>query len=228
MSTLGPPLRPGIPAVVLLLVFAGGCSAAADDLVDRLERVSDHPLSPLFVVLIFVAGGFVAAPLTVVMVPTILIYGPILGSLWTVIGATLSGGLFFWLGSRGATLFPRLRPNDGDRSRIGRLIERNGILAVAIARNLPLGPYSVVNLALGATPITLPRFVIGNLLGLLPWIALHALSGAEIRTLLTNPEPAVWVRLAFIVAVIVALAVATSRLTAGEDAEEPATEEINE
>jgi uncharacterized membrane protein YdjX (TVP38/TMEM64 family) len=205
--------RPGAPSiaiVVIVLMLAPGCSVADNDLVVWLERVADHPLAPVAVVALFVASGFVAAPLTVVMVPTILVYGPGAGSLWTAVGATIAGGLFFWLGSRGAGFVGRLRPRSVDRSRLGRLVERNGIIAVAVARNLPLGPYPVVNLALGATPVTLPQFLIGNLLGLAPWIALYSLSGAEIRTLFADPEPGVWIRLSLILAVIAGLTAAAS------------------
>jgi uncharacterized membrane protein YdjX (TVP38/TMEM64 family) len=210
-------LRVPSPATSRVWVLAAGaaglagCSEAGGDLVVWLEASADHPLAPLGVIAVFIASGFVAAPLSVVMIPTMVVFGPLEGSLWTAVGATLSGGLFFWLGSRGARLAGRLRRRDADRSRLATLLGRNGVAAVVIARNLPLGPYPVVNLALGATAIRLPQFLVGNLIGLAPWIGLYASTGAEARTLLTSPSPETWWRLAAVVALLVAAGALGSR-----------------
>jgi uncharacterized membrane protein YdjX (TVP38/TMEM64 family) len=201
-----------LAVVVAALVVASGCSGAADELVGWLESVADHPLAPLIVVAIFIASGFVAAPLSLIMIPTIVVYGPVFGSLWTAIGATLGGALFFWFGSKGGTLVGRLRKASADRSTIGHLVERNGVVAVAIARNLPLGPYPVVNFALGATPISMPQFLIGNLIGLLPWIAVYALTGAELRALLTDPSPDTLLRFGLTIAAVILIVAAASHL----------------
>jgi phospholipase D1/2 len=201
--------------VVILLAMISGCSSGADELVGWLETAADHPLSPLLVIGVFIASGFVAAPLSVVMIPTIVIYGPVFGSLWTVIGASLAGGLFFWLGSRGADLADRFRGKTADRSRIGDLMERNGIVAVAIARNLPLGPYPLVNLALGASPVSLPQFLVGNAIGLTPWILVYAITGSEVKALLSNPSPEAWMRLGLTLVVVVFVAILVSRRIGG-------------
>jgi uncharacterized membrane protein YdjX (TVP38/TMEM64 family) len=142
----------------------------------------------LIVVAVFVASGFVAAPLSAVMMPTMVLFGPIEGSLWTIVGATASAALFFHLGAGGSAFAERFgaRLPVGDRMR--RFLESNGIVAVAVARNLPLAPYPLVNLALGASPVTFRHFMIGNSIGLLPWVALYAVAGAQILNLLAAPR----------------------------------------
>jgi uncharacterized membrane protein YdjX (TVP38/TMEM64 family) len=206
--------------VVALMLAATGCSDSTDRLVAWLEAAAEHPLSPLIVIAVFVASGFVAAPLSLIMVPTIVVYGPYLGSLWTVVGASLAGALFFWLGSRGADLAARFGRAKTDRRGLSKLVERNGVAAVAIARNLPLGPYPVVNLALGASPITLPQFLAGNLIGLTPWIAVYAITGAELRTLLSEPTPEAWLRLALTLVAVAALVAVVSAVVASRRSSE--------
>ncbi len=197
--------------LAVALIPAVGCSNFGSGLVRWIETTADHPLAPFGVIAVFVLSGFVGAPLSLVMIPTIIVYGPALGTLWTVIGATLGGVLFFWLGARGGSVLKRLNSGPDASSRLGRLLESNGIVAVAVARNLPLGPYPVVNLALGASPVRLPQFVIGNLIGLAPWIALYAVTGAEARALIADPSPETWVRAAAVLAVVVVVSLLVSR-----------------
>jgi len=194
--------------IAALLSLCSGCSQASTELVGWLEAAAGHPLAPLAVIAVFLASGFVAAPLSLVMIPTIVVYGPVTGSLWTAIGATLAGALFFWFGSRGAALAGRVVRGGVDRSRIGRLVERNGVVAVAVARNLPLGPYPLVNLALGASPVRMPHFLIGNLIGLTPWIVAYAVTGSELRGLLTDPSPGALLRFGLTAVGVVGIAFA--------------------
>jgi uncharacterized membrane protein YdjX (TVP38/TMEM64 family) len=198
-----------------------GCDTAPIDVVGWIESSAGHPLAPFVVIAVFIVSGFVAAPLSLVMIPTIVVFGPLAGSLWTVIGATLSGALFFWLGSRGSALVDRFRNQSSGGTSLGRLVERNGVVAVAIARNLPLGPYPVVNLALGASPIRMSHFLIGNLIGLTPWIVLYAATGSQARQLLENPSPETWMRLGAVFLVLVGLTYVTSRALARRGLTEP-------
>jgi uncharacterized membrane protein YdjX (TVP38/TMEM64 family) len=149
---------------------------------------------------LFVASGFVAAPLSAVMLPTLVIFGPVAGSLWTIIGATLSATLFFQLGATGSAVMRRFAGRFSGHRKLNRFLEEDGILAVAIARNLPLAPYPVVNLALGASPVRFDHFLIGNSIGLLPWILLYAAAGSQLRRLLAEPslDSALWTVLGFL------------------------------
>lgn len=187
LRPVGAPTRARALALVLAAAALSGCGGVPD-FATLMEAGREHPAAPLLVLGIFLASGFVAAPLSAVMVPTLVVFGPVEGSAWTLLGASASAALFFKLGARGSALGKRfgLRiPPDG---RLARLLESNGILAVAAARNLPLGPYPVVNLALGALPLRFADFMIGNTIGLLPWVLLYALTGAELRAAAAAPN----------------------------------------
>jgi uncharacterized membrane protein YdjX (TVP38/TMEM64 family) len=194
----------------LAVVMLNGCAASLEQHLLWLEASRNHPLAPVIVIAVFVMSGFVAAPLSAVMVPTIVVFGPLEGSLWTVVGATASAAIFFHLGATGSTLAGRLGARLPIGDRLGAFLEDNGIVAVAVARNLPLAPYPVVNLALGASPVGFAEFMIGNLIGLLPWVALYALTGAQVLAFLAAPSVAslVWAGLAILCIVGATLAAA--------------------
>lgn len=178
----------------ICIVFAAmaatsGCRGSQETLLTWIEAAQSHPAGPIAVVAAFLASGFVGAPLTLLMVPTIVIFGPFAGSVIILIGATLAGALFFQLGAGGAGLARRVGLPSFDRSRLAPLLERNGIVAVAIVRNVPVAPYPVVNLAFGASTVRLRDFLIGNTIGLMPWIALYALAGEQLRELALDPSP---------------------------------------
>jgi uncharacterized membrane protein YdjX (TVP38/TMEM64 family) len=90
----------------------------------------------------------------------------IIGSL---LGCILSAILLYAIGRQlGRKNVARLA---GKRlNRINRLIARQGVLAVAAVRMVPIAPYSLVNLAAGAVHVPLRDFVYGTLLGMSPGV----------------------------------------------------------
>jgi uncharacterized membrane protein YdjX (TVP38/TMEM64 family)/SAM-dependent methyltransferase len=74
----------------------------------------------------------------------------------------------------------RLRQQFGARlGRVGHLLERRGVLAVAAGRLLP-GPFSELNMAAGLTPLTFWNFAIGTLLGCAPKAAAWSAVGTAL------------------------------------------------
>lgn len=204
--------RPLLAAALGLAVLSTGCAGSGDSLTGWIEAAQGHPLGPLVVLAAFLVSGFVAAPLTLVMLPTIVIYGPLGGGVLTMVGATLAGALFFQLGARGAGLAARLGAADLERGKLAPLLRRNGIVAVAIARNVPVAPYPIVNFAFGASPVRFRDFLIGNTIGLLPWVVLYSLTGDQLRELAADPSPGRLALLALCIAALIALAALVGKL----------------
>jgi phospholipase D1/2 len=74
----------------------------------------------------------------------------------------------------------RLRQQFGARlGRVGRLLERRGVLAVAGGRLLP-GPFSELNMAAGLTPLSFRDFALGTLLGCAPKAAAWSAVGTAL------------------------------------------------
>lgn len=206
-------------AVAIGSVLVGvGCSGRADVIAGWFDAAQGHPFAPLLAITAMVASGFVAAPLTLTMIPTLLLFGPGLGSLWTLTGATISAAVFFQIGSRGAAVAGRLGVPGLLHDRLSRLLEGNGIVAAALARFLPLAPYPVVNLALGASPIRFRDFLVGNLLGLLPWVGLYAVVGERLREAIVAPSLQAGIALLLSAIVIAAATVGAAHVASRLDA----------
>ena len=74
-------------------------------------------------------------------------------------------------------------------NRIRRAITRHGVLAVATVRMVPVAPFTVVNLAAGASRIPFTDYVLGTILGMLPGLVLMSALGYQIFNVLTAPTP---------------------------------------
>jgi phospholipase D1/2 len=147
---------------------------ALDRLIEAGEALREHPWAALAVVLTFVGGGLVVFPLVVLIAVTAIVFGPWLGTLYTLIGATLSAAVTFAIGRHlGRETVRKLggkRLNDVSR----RLGER-GLVAIVFARMLPLGPFSIVNIVAGASHVRWRDFLLGTVIGLVPGVATTSL-----------------------------------------------------
>jgi uncharacterized membrane protein YdjX (TVP38/TMEM64 family) len=149
-----------------------------------------HPAAPLLVLAGYLVGALVLFPITPLLAATALVFGPLPGIAYSMIGA-LSGALLTYgigrlIGSRriGASWLSGPRT-----TRIREHLRRRGLVAVITARMLPVGNFSLINLIAGALPIRLRDFMIGNVIGLLPGVLGLALFTGQLGRTLRNPSP---------------------------------------
>ena len=122
------------------------------------------PAAPAIVLAVFLVGGLLVFPVTLLIAATAATFGPWLGFAYAAAGAAASAVLTYGVGAligRQAledVLGPRL-------NRIRRAITRHGVLAVATVRMVPIAPFTVVNLAAGASRIPFSDYVLGTILG---------------------------------------------------------------
>ena len=86
---------------------------------------------------------------------------------------------------------------------MNRYLKRHGILAMALVRNLPVAPYSLVNLIAGAVSIKLSDFLVGSFIGMLPGITVITLFTDRMLEAIENPN-----MMNIVLAVIVAILLA--------------------
>jgi phospholipase D1/2 len=127
----------------------------------------------------------VAFPVTVLIVATAAIFGPLLGFLYATLGVVTSAVLMYFVGNwLGRDALRRLV---GPRfERICREIDRRGVLAVAAIRVVPMAPFTVINLMAGACSIALADFVAGTLIGMAPGLIAISVLGHQITAVLTS------------------------------------------
>ncbi|HEY8513950.1 MAG TPA: VTT domain-containing protein [Candidatus Binatia bacterium] len=194
------PLEPVLPrrwplyvgaAVVLAIAATWAWTPLRDwfdpaELVGRLTPFARSPYAPPIVVGLFVVGGVLLVPVTLLIVATTAAFGAPLGALYALLGSLASAGAGYALGvSLGRD---RVRSLFGHRlSKIGSRLSRHGVLVMTVVRMLPLAPFAVVNLAAGAAQIRLRDFLAGTALGMLPGIVGAAVFAEQLLRTVRQP-----------------------------------------
>jgi uncharacterized membrane protein YdjX (TVP38/TMEM64 family) len=157
--------------VVLVLLVAAGIAAAvvyrgAFQPEEIKAQIGDYRFAPLLFVAATGFASLVFVPRTLLALAAGLLFGLWWGTLWVMIGSTISAVLGFLLarivngGLFDAGSVPQIAP-------ALKAAEQGGWRIVALIRLLPL-PHSAVNYALGLTRLNLGSYVIGSVLGMLP------------------------------------------------------------
>ncbi|MGE5172141.1 MAG: VTT domain-containing protein [Rudaea sp.] len=193
---------------------------ALDRLVVAGEGLRENAWAPLVVILAFVGAGLVAFPLLVLVAVAALVFGPVLGPLYTIVGATLSAAVTFAIGRRLGRETVRMlagrRVND-----LSRRLAKRGLLAVAFVRMLPIAPFSIVNVVAGASHIRWSDFLVGTIIGLLPGILTMSFFIDRAIAAVRDPGPGTFALLALAAALIVLLAWALRRMLVRRRADAP-------
>ena len=134
----------------------------------------------------FTLLGFVLFPVLVMIAATGVVFGPWLGPLYAMVGCLASGSAGFaigrWAGVR------RVEAVAGPRAiRITRALERNGTLAVFLARKVP-APFTLTNIAIGASRVRYRDFILGTILGMGAIVVALAGFGYQLKEALRDPS----------------------------------------
>ncbi|HYT96035.1 MAG TPA: VTT domain-containing protein, partial [Casimicrobiaceae bacterium] len=184
---------------------------AFDRLVEVGATMRVHPWAPLAVMLIFVVAGLVLFPLSLLIVVMAIVYGPVLGPVYTLTGAALSATVTFWIGRKLGR--ETVRKLAGERvNLLSRALARSGILPVVVVRLLPVAPYSIVNVVAGASHIGWRNFLLGTVIGLAPGVITTSVFIDRTIAAIREPGTGTFALLALLVAAIVALAWALQRV----------------
>ncbi|HWP56484.1 MAG TPA: VTT domain-containing protein [Candidatus Acidoferrales bacterium] len=168
------------------------------------------PSAPLIVVAAYLAAAVTFFPITVLTMVTVFSFGPVAGGAYSMIGWLLSAMLGYFFGrALGQDLLweiagPRLK-------RLEAEARRHGFAAVLIMRLLPLAPFTLVNLFIGASRICFRHFFLGSIVGRTPGLILAALVALQLELALRVPEALRWAGLAGAVLIAAGLAVAARR-----------------
>ncbi len=182
----------GALALIVLLTLAWQFTglkefAHPDHIRDLLEGAEDEPWALGVVLALFVVGGAVAFPVTILILATAAVFGPWWGMLYASAGVAASAGIMFAAGARFGQEVPRrLLGQRWDRLR--DRLQRRGLLAVVVLRVIPVAPFSLINLAAGAGSIRFVDFGLGTLIGMGPGIVAIALMGDRIAKVLADPS----------------------------------------
>jgi uncharacterized membrane protein YdjX (TVP38/TMEM64 family) len=132
-----------------------------------ISKLQQSPAAPLLIAAAFVTAGLLAVPLTLLIIVTVLLYGPWIGFIYSLAGALASA----MAGYAAGRLLGRntLRRLTGSRfSRIIQGLGRRSVLTIIMVRIIPVAPFTLINLGAGASRTRLRDFLLGTLLGMAP------------------------------------------------------------
>ena len=189
-------------AVVVALFLFGRYTEFLN--VDALRRAiaefASGPWGVPALILTFCGCAFIGMPQFLLIGIAVYAFGPLWGAVWAWVASLCSGTITFWLGRffGEATL---QRFGRGRVKRFADFVAKNAFAASAIVRNVPTGPFLVVNMMFGAVRARFVDYLGGLALGLVPKIALVAFGLQAIQAALQGN---IWLA---ILAAIAAIAV---------------------
>ena len=206
----------GLVALVAVLALAWRYSplssiVTADSVIGIAETVSRFWWAPLLLVIAYTPASIVMFPRPLLTMAAVVVFGPWEGFIYAMTGVLLAGTAGYAIGR----LVHRdtVRRVAGPRlHRLTGVLKRRGILGVTLVRLVPIAPYLVVNIVMGATRIRLHHFVLGTFFGMLPGGLAATVLSDQLAVALMNPSRVnVWLVAAAMCAVA-GLAFSGSRL----------------
>ncbi len=179
----------------------GGQNGASlgDTIRDLIEAARQSSSAPILATALLVLLNIAGVPLMLLTAGATAVFDDVLIGFaisWTssMIGAVLA----FWLGRwSGATLVRRFA---GEKVQaVSERLGRRGILACLVIRLIPTAPAIVVNMVIGASHISFPKFLIGTGLGIAPKLAFIAVVTKGVIALETSQGPLIFAGLAFLI-----------------------------
>ena len=142
--------------------------------------------APLIVILAYTPASYAMFPRWLITMVAVIAFGPWKGFIYGLAGMLLAGLASFLPGR--LVRRDTVRRLAGPRiNRLSAALYHRGALAVAIVRMVPIAPFVVVNLVMGALRIRLRDFVIGSLVGVMPGMLTATVLSDQVSRVLADP-----------------------------------------
>jgi len=182
-----------------------------DSISNLAEAIKNLPFSPLIILVCFTIASLLAFPVTLLIIASVVTFGPWWGSFYALIGSTLGALSGFAIGSLvGKNLIERL--TGSAISRLSRRLAKKGVLSVITVRIIPVAPFTIINLIAGASHIKIRDFFIGSVIGMLPGIITLTLFADSLVETMKHPEPRQVMILIGVMALVVVVTIGLKKL----------------
>ena len=116
-----------------------------------IAQFADGPWGVPALILTFCACAFIGVPQFLLIGVAVYAFGPMWGAVWSWLATLCSGSVTFWVGRFfGQATLQQL--GEGRLKRFADFVARNAFAASAIVRNVPTGPFLMVNMIFGGDP----------------------------------------------------------------------------
>lgn len=187
------------------------------------EAVRSHPAAFLWVLAIYLLATVVLFPMTMLNVATVLTFGPFLGNAYALAGWLLSATVGYGSGRMlGQEMLHRIVGPWLDR--LIQQVGHHGFLTVLTIRVLPVAPFTLANLFVGASGIRFRDFFLASVVGRIPGILVLSVAGVHIENALRKPSTGSFILLGLVLILIPLLTVWLSkRFAAAHNRRRPST-----
>ncbi len=169
---------------------------------------ADNPMSLFVVVGVYVVLSFLGTPQFLLFAVTGAVLPPFQAFTYGWTATMIAATIHFFIGRQFSDW---IRAASGKRLRsLKQVMSRNGIVASAVLRNIPAGPFIFVNIVCGASGMRGHHFLIGTSVGIIPKAAALIFLGINLGAFLRDPTPQ---GLAIIGAVLIAVFLVSLGLT---------------
>lgn len=183
----------GIGLVLVALVVVARLTGLSEYVsLDGLNRLRGWvlafgPIAPLIFILLYAVATVAFLPGTPLSLLAGLVFGPVLGTLWIVIGATIGATLAFLVGRYAARdLVAGWTANNERIRKLDEGVEKQGWRMLLITRLVPLFPFNLQNYAYGLTKIGLLTYVGLTAVCIIPGAAVYAFAGGALANAREN------------------------------------------
>lgn len=200
-----------IGAIVLFLLFAAAAAWKWTPLADLIDvhRLSawaastrHSPARHFYLLGAYIIGSILLVPITAMILVTAILFGPIMGSVYSIVGSLVGATVTYAIGRFLGQDFVR-KVAGAKWRRLEKKIRQTGIVAVATLRLLPIAPFTVVNIISGAFKVPLRDYILGSLLGLVPGILITNLFAHQFTSALRNPGIGAFLVLAVLIIITI-------------------------
>ena len=169
-------------SVVMLVTFIAVTHSGIEVLNDPTRAMSGaRPIAAVIGVSLLIADVFLPVPSSLVMVAHGALFGVATGTLLSLIGSVASALTGFAVGRAGNGLIRRF-VTEREHERAGAMLERWGVVAIAVSRPIPVLAETVAILA-GGSPMTWTQVAIAATAGSIVPSAAYAWAGASAQGL---------------------------------------------
>ncbi|MFP3874209.1 MAG: VTT domain-containing protein [Thiohalophilus sp.] len=178
-------------SLFVVLVIAIGIAVSYRDQFDAaaLEAWLDGAgaAGPILFILIYAAAAVLFLPGSVMTLAGGALFGPVLGTLFNLIGATLGATLAFLIARYLAADWVE-RKTGGRLKQLKQGVEKEGWRFVAFVRLVPLFPFNLLNYALGLTRINLAHYIVASFICMFPGAVAYTYLGYAGREAIAGGE----------------------------------------
>ncbi|KAJ0341695.1 hypothetical protein COL154_014132, partial [Colletotrichum chrysophilum] len=168
------------------------------------QWVKHNAFSPVIIIGLFIVGSLIAVPVTLMILVTIVTFGPFYGGGYALCGAICGAITGYAVGNKlGRRVMIQL--TGSNINRLSRRLGKHGLLTIITVRIIPVAPFTMTNMVAGASHINFQNFTWGTVLGMVPGITFMAVFTDTLVKTIKHPDGPGLMMLAGVMLILLAM-----------------------